>query len=298
MLGDIVNFQEVHGILRVMIFIDAGYIREQLKRLFSDDILDYSRFLESVKQQLPVPYFIFDIVRVYYYDAISVQDKREKIQRIYIQRVRNITGFEDRLGNLKIAKKRLQQKGVDTLIAVDMLSKAYENHYDIAMLISGDEDYVPVVDVVKNSGKRVYGVFFEAHVSSLLKESFDRHLILDQNWFIDNALKGKARILEFKIPDKIKTAGDERIEIKVETSIVKGFLELSITNSENEYNNTLCIIRYEQSEQKEISIPMIITVPANMVGTSCKAFIIMYDEYMHENNIIAYKENEQEFQLI
>jgi hypothetical protein len=165
------------------------------------------------------------------------------------------------------------------------------------MLISGDEDYVPVVDVVKNSGKRVYGVFFEGHASSLLKESFDRHLILDQKWFIDNALKGKARILEFKIPDKIKTEQDVLIEIKVETSMIKGILELSITNSDNEYNNTLCIIRYEQSKHKQISIPMIITVPANMKGTSSKAFIIMYDENMHEDNIIAYKENEQEIQL-
>jgi uncharacterized LabA/DUF88 family protein len=46
---------------------------------------------------------------------------------------------------------------VDTLIAIDMISKAYENHYDVDILLAGDDDFLDVVNAVKNAGKRVYG---------------------------------------------------------------------------------------------------------------------------------------------
>ena len=38
---------------------------------------------------------------------------------------------------------------------------AFNNNYDIAVLISGDGDYVPVVEEVKRMGKSVYVLFFE-----------------------------------------------------------------------------------------------------------------------------------------
>ncbi len=247
-----------------------------------------------------MPYFLLDIIRVYYYDATSVvPDKKEKMQGIIIQRIRNIAGFEERLGNLKITKKRREQKAVDTLIAIDMLSKAYENHYDIAFLIASDEDFVPVVDAVKNSGKRVYGVFFEGHISSILRESFDRQLPLNQDWFINNALKGKAKIVEFKVPEKMKTEQVLHIVIKIQTSITRGFLEFSITSSEGkEYNNTCGIITYEQSRNKDLTIPMSITIPLDMAGTKRKAFVIIYDGSKHENDIVAYRATKEEIELL
>ena len=78
-----------------------------------------------------------------------------------------------------------KQKGVDTLIAIDMLSKAYENHYDVAVLLAGDEDFLDVVNSVKNAGKRVFGAFFEKHISPELKDSFDKRLHLVDNFFLN-----------------------------------------------------------------------------------------------------------------
>ena len=51
-----------------------------------------------------------------------------------------------------------------------MLSKAYENHYDIAILLSGDDDFLDIVTAVKDAGKRVFGTFIEGHISEVLKE--------------------------------------------------------------------------------------------------------------------------------
>ena len=48
-----------------------------------------------------------------------------------------------------------EEKGTDINVAVNMLSKAYTNAYDIAILVSGDTDYVPVVQQLHNIGKIV-----------------------------------------------------------------------------------------------------------------------------------------------
>lgn len=48
-----------------------------------------------------------------------------------------------------------EEKGTDINIAVNMISKAYTNAYDVAVLVSGDTDYVPVVNQLHNIGKIV-----------------------------------------------------------------------------------------------------------------------------------------------
>lgn len=71
---------------------------------------------------------------------------------------------------------------MDVYIASDMLSKAYENHYEIAVVIMGDRDFLPLVDAVKNlTGKRVFGVVFDKHYTEDLRYAFDKCLIIDKS---------------------------------------------------------------------------------------------------------------------
>ena len=50
------------------------------------------------------------------------------------------------------------EKGVDTQLATDLI--ALSSIYDVALLVSGDADYIPPVSAVKNIGKLVYSVSF------------------------------------------------------------------------------------------------------------------------------------------
>jgi hypothetical protein len=53
-----------------------------------------------------------------------------------------------------------EEKGVDTRIVTDMISLAWANAYDVAMLISADRDFVPVADFLQTKGiKVVHGAF-------------------------------------------------------------------------------------------------------------------------------------------
>ena len=47
-------------------------------------------------------------------------------------------------------------KGVDIKMTTDILANAYLNTYEVAVLLTGDGDYVPVVEWVKQLGKLVW----------------------------------------------------------------------------------------------------------------------------------------------
>lgn len=52
------------------------------------------------------------------------------------------------------------EKGVDTAIVTDMIRLAWEDAYDIAVLVSADSDFVPAVQFLDSKGLRiVHGVF-------------------------------------------------------------------------------------------------------------------------------------------
>lgn len=65
--------------------------------------------------------------------------------------------FERRLKN---------EKAVDVKLATDLIM--LRDIYDIALILSGDQDYVPAVEVVKDSGKRVINVAFLTRGGTLL----------------------------------------------------------------------------------------------------------------------------------
>lgn len=58
------------------------------------------------------------------------------------------------------------EKAVDVKLAVDLLE--FREIYDIAMIVSGDQDYVPAVKVAKDSGKEIVNVAFRTRGGRLL----------------------------------------------------------------------------------------------------------------------------------
>ena len=53
-----------------------------------------------------------------------------------------------------------EEKGVDTRIATDMIKLAWVDNYDIAVLLSSDRDFVPVVEFLSTRGiKTIHGAF-------------------------------------------------------------------------------------------------------------------------------------------
>jgi len=47
------------------------------------------------------------------------------------------------------------EKGVDAALVTDLLSLAWQNAYEVAVLVSGDSDYIPAVEYVQAKGLKV-----------------------------------------------------------------------------------------------------------------------------------------------
>lgn len=71
------------------------------------------------------------------------------------------------------------EKQLDVYLATQMVALAYENVYDIAYLVSGDEDFVPAIEVVHQKGKIVVAVAAEVAMSRLLRRRADRFILID-----------------------------------------------------------------------------------------------------------------------
>jgi uncharacterized LabA/DUF88 family protein len=84
----------------------------------------------------------------------------------------------------KIVSGGAIEKKVDIQIAIDMISFAYENAYDTAVLVSGDGDFVPVVKKIKGLDKKVELWAFKYSLANTLKEEIGRENI----YYIDDIL--------------------------------------------------------------------------------------------------------------
>jgi uncharacterized LabA/DUF88 family protein len=70
------------------------------------------------------------------------------------------------------------EKGVDVKIAVDLLVGAYENIYDVAILVSSDTDLIPAIQKVKQLGKEVEYIGFSHQPSyGLIKNATETRLL-------------------------------------------------------------------------------------------------------------------------
>ena len=165
---------------RVMFFIDGGYLRETLKEMKGDESFALYKFPLTFTHEFVSGSFSPELIRTYYYDAIcEPDDPSYKEKKAYFDALNSYENVEVKLGYLIKTKNGFRQKGIDILIAIDVLTKAYQDHYDYAILFCGDRDFLPLVQEVKDStGKKIYGIMFDEHYSEALKNEFDRCKII------------------------------------------------------------------------------------------------------------------------
>lgn len=147
---------------RVMIFIDNSNIfqgfrkydikadYEKLKRLITKD-----RILQSI----------------FLYEGVVYPMSPEK--KNWYEELSNRSGYVIKASFDKIASSGAIEKKVDISIAIDIVSLAYENAYDTAVLVSGDGDFVPVVKKIKKLDKKVEIWAFEYSFANALKEELE-----------------------------------------------------------------------------------------------------------------------------
>jgi uncharacterized protein (TIGR00288 family) len=71
------------------------------------------------------------------------------------------------------------QKEVDVAMACRMVTHAMKDSYDVAVVVSGDRDFVPAIEAVQEAGKRAEVASFEETFSKEMLKVCDTYHKLD-----------------------------------------------------------------------------------------------------------------------
>jgi len=91
----------------------------------------------------------------------------------------NKLGIETRVKDLQEFYGGMKKADWDVGIVIDAIRIAPS--VDTLVLVSGDGDFVPLVDYLKNQGKRVEVIAFGKSASSRLREAADEFIDLEKN---------------------------------------------------------------------------------------------------------------------
>ena len=164
---------------RVAIFIDGSNLYHALKSNFKRHDLNFGEFITKLcgEQRL---------FRTYYYNVLQDPVQRpdgSREQQEFLDILRKTPYIEVRLGTTKTSQGVPVEKGVDVMLATDLLYFAWNDFYDVAILVSGDADFAYAMQAVKNMGKHVEVAYFESGVSKDLLEVADNRHCLDRHFF-------------------------------------------------------------------------------------------------------------------
>lgn len=162
---------------RVAIFIDGSNLYHSVQNNFGRHDLNFTAFANKLAAGRK-------LFRVYYYNVLqdsSQYPEGAREQQDFLDVLRKTPYLEVRLGSTK--KALGVEKGIDVMIATDLLYFAWSDFYDVAILVSGDADFGYAVQAVKNMGKHVEVAYFESGASRDLLEVADNRYLLDRSFF-------------------------------------------------------------------------------------------------------------------
>lgn len=167
--------------VRIMVFYDGNYFKQgQIYFRYKEkrgwfSLPELHNFFEKyVASKTKASSDVTKVVAAHYYDgrlttnvALGDQLERERDFEMALIAAGIVPHY---LPVSEIAKPgatndqvtyKLAQKGVDVELAIDVLDHAHENRYDVAILVTGDTDFVPLVRRVTSLNKHALIAHFD-----------------------------------------------------------------------------------------------------------------------------------------
>lgn len=183
---------------RVMGFIDGSNFLIELARELEIQFRADKPPLPALEiaQALTNPFFDrYGTVTIRKYWFGSYQGD-ETYFRKYAGKLRELT-FEPVLFKNNNGK----EKGVDIALATEMLVNAFNQNYDVGVIVAGDKDYVGLVKEVKRYGPIIVGSFFKHGLSDDFALAVDSFSDITQGVNVDSE-RYKRLISEVEVAQK------------------------------------------------------------------------------------------------
>ena len=164
---------------RVAIFIDGSNLYHSLTEHCHRYDVDFGGLAAKLTGDR-------QLFRTYYYNVLRDQDRNPQAyqdQQRFLNALSNTPYLEVRLGTSKMRGEVSVEKGVDIMIATDMLRMAWSDTYDVAVLVTGDGDFAYAAQAVKDLGKHVQVAAFQANLALELANVADEREMLTPEYF-------------------------------------------------------------------------------------------------------------------
>ena len=148
---------------KVEVFIDLMNVETSVGR----NVIDYCCMIKSLAKGRQVT-----VIRAY--DQVSGSNPDQKMLHTALkqEKVRIIVPK----GSCANPNKQI---GVDVQLATDVVTSAIRSSCDTILIVSGDGDFIPVIDSVKASGKKIEFAAFSGFANMSLIEETDYFTYLD-----------------------------------------------------------------------------------------------------------------------
>ena len=194
---------------KAIVFVDANNWYHNVKNLFKPgdiDIQKLSKFLCSVKGFMLVDVYwyaskpsIEDGEKMYYSHLSFLSHLEKKGVHVLSRKLQRLSNEElrkqrvDKINNLDLcdsckplvesvfldlADLKKKEKGIDVWCAIDMVDKScMKKDCDVCILISGDADFVPALNLIKREGKDVVVASVPFGFSKELRDKFEYFIL-------------------------------------------------------------------------------------------------------------------------
>lgn len=188
---------------RAIIFIDANNWYHNIKGWFKPSDIDIKKVANLICNN-----FKIGLKEIRWYTSVpNIEDNKlnyirhmDFLSNLEKNGIKIITRKLQRLSNKEIIKKRKEllnswnlcetcklivesdfldikdpnqkEKGIDVRIAIDMVKEALQDNLDYCILISGDADFAPAFELIKNIGKKVLSAFIPKGYANELRQKF------------------------------------------------------------------------------------------------------------------------------
>jgi uncharacterized LabA/DUF88 family protein len=191
-----------------ILFIDGNNFYHNVKKWIKPSLIDIkkiSRFIEEKRKTKisEIRWYVFMPDKES--NEIVYQKQRSFLSHLEKQGIKVITRKLQKLSNKELVKKRQllmdswdlceicrplveegfaeikdpnqKEKGIDVWIAIDMVKESLQNKLDCCILLSGDADFVPAGNLIKEIGKKFLSCSILNGYSNELRQNFEYILI-------------------------------------------------------------------------------------------------------------------------
>ena len=166
---------------RTTIFIDGSNLYHSLEENCKRYDVDFAAFANKLCNGKP-------LFRIYYYNVLRTTDRNPQAyqdQQKFLTALYNTPYLEVRLGASKMRGDVAVEKGVDIMLATDLLRFAWDDRYDVAILVSGDGDFAYALQAAKDLGKHVEVAAFPSNLAWELANVADDREFFTPDYFSD-----------------------------------------------------------------------------------------------------------------